>query len=352
MRIALVLLGIALLGGAFWIGWRAHTPRAASSSETAESAVQDVSVNGVVPAKTGYTNVYAHNLMLRKGPSFRFYVRWLRGDMVPENKKITPSFDDTGSFFLRIRDGVLRANIGDIANYLNSGALENSPLSDVKLQGNGTVLNLTGTVHKLIPIPVQISGELAIVSGQQVRYSVQKIDILKIPLKWLLNSLHVDVADLVGKNKIAGVDIQGNDIIFDTGQLLPPPHIQGQLTTVRVVNPDLEVIYGDATADVQRVEQWRNFISLRGGSLDFGKLTMHDVDLTMIDISSDPWFDIDLAQYQQQLVNGYTHMTPQAGLQIFMPDLRTLPKTADTKTISLEWMKNRYAPVPKSVTEH
>jgi len=45
-------------------------------------------------------------------------------------------------------------------------------------------------------------------------------------------------------------------------------------------------------------------------------------------------------------------MTPQAGLQIFMPDLRTLPTSANTKAIGLEWMKNRYAPVPKSVTSH
>lgn len=77
---------------------------------------------------------------------------------------------------------------------------------------------------------------------------------------------------------------------------------------------------------------------------------MHDVDLTMIDISNDAWFDLDLAHYQDQLVNGYTHMTPQAGLQIFMPDFRDLPTNANTKAIGLEWMKNRYAPVPRNVT--
>jgi hypothetical protein len=40
--------------------------------------------------------------------------------------------------------------------------------------------------------------------------------------------------------------------------------------------------------------------------LDFGKLTMRHVDLTMIDASQDPWFDLDLVNYQAQLVNGYT----------------------------------------------
>ncbi len=57
---------------------------------------------------------------------------------------------------------------------------------------------------------------------------------------------------------------------------------------MRVVNPDLEEIYGDAQTDVTRVEQWRNFLRLSDGTIDFGKLTMHHVDLMMIDISKDP----------------------------------------------------------------
>ena len=70
----------------------------------------------------------------------------------------------------------------------------------------------------------------------------------------------------------------------------------------------------------------RNFLRLNDGTIDFGKLTMHHVDLIMVDLSNDAWFDLDLNNYQNQLVNGYTRMTPQAGLQIFMPDLDTLPK--------------------------
>ena len=118
---------------------------------------------------------------------------------------------------------------------------------------------------------------------------------------------------------------------------------------MRVVNPDLEEIYGDAQADVERVEQWRNFLHLRGGTIDFGKLTMRNVDLIMIDISKDSWFDLDLTNYQRQLVNGYTRMTPQAGLQIFMPDLRDIPQNKATQNISIEWFKNRNIPPPPDV---
>jgi hypothetical protein len=77
---------------------------------------------------------------------------------------------------------------------------------------------------------------------------------------------------------------------------------------------------------------------------------MHDVDLTMVDLSDDAWFDLDLNNYQKQLVNGYTRMTPEAGLQIFMPDLDSLPQNKGTQNISLEWLKHRDLPPPSDVT--
>jgi hypothetical protein len=118
---------------------------------------------------------------------------------------------------------------------------------------------------------------------------------------------------------------------------------------VRIVNPDLEEIYGNAQDAVTRVEQWRNFLQLRDGTIDFGKLTMHHVDLMMIDISNDAWFDLDLAHYQEQLVNGYTRMTPQAGLLIFMPDIDEIQNTKTNQNISMEWLKNRNTPPPPDV---
>jgi hypothetical protein len=119
---------------------------------------------------------------------------------------------------------------------------------------------------------------------------------------------------------------------------------------VRVVSPDIEEVFGNAEDTVARVEEWRNFLRLNDGTIDFGKLTMHHVDLIMVDLSDDAWFDLDLNNYQNQLVNGYTRMTPQAGLQIFMPDLDSLPKINKSgQKISMEWLKHRNLPPPQDV---
>lgn len=298
------------------------------------------------------TDVYAHNLMLRKGPGFRVYVRWLRGQMVRARHNVNPSFDDPESFYLDIKTGVLRTNIGDIGNYLNSGGLGSSPLRNVTLSGNGNQIKLTGTLHKLVPLPVEILGEIAALPDGRIQIHVTKLNVLKVPFKALLGGFHIAISDLFHSKDIAGIQVLGNDIFLDTRELLPPPHIRGHLTAVRVVNPDLEEVYGYAETDVARVEQWRNFLRLAGGAIDFGKLTMHHVDLVMIDISNDSWFDLDLTHYQKQLVNGYTRITPQAGLQIFMPDLSTIPQNNTTQNIDIEWMKNRAISPPKDVLRH
>jgi hypothetical protein len=342
---AVVLL--ILIAGIAWYarvrhGQPAAQPPAANSDQTAQ--VSD-GTNELTP-----TRIYAHNLMLRKGPDFRVYVRWLNGEMRRTNKNVNPSFDDPESFVLEVQRGIIHANIGDISHYLNTGAVAGSPLTDISLTGDGNQISVHGTIHKLhIPLPIGLDGTISPAPGGRIHLHVDRLSVLKLPLKGLLGDFHVSIADVMGKTSVAGIEASQNDLYFDTQKLLPAPHIHGTLTRIGVKNPDIEVMYGDAQNDAARTEQWHNFLALKGGTLDFGKLTMHNVDLIMIDASKDAWFDLDLVNYQAQVVNGYTRMTPQAGLEIFMPDLGQLQQPRAPQSISKEWLKNRNLPPPPDV---
>jgi hypothetical protein len=323
----------------------AWTPPSPSDATSGTASAAD---RARTSSESAPTSVHAHNLMLRKGPNFRVYIRWLRGQMVRTHRAVNPSFDDPESFFIDVNSGVIRANIGDIGNFLNGSGSAVSPLKNIILSGDGNQVKIHGTLHKIISLPIELIGTIAAVPDNQIQIHITKLNILKIPLKGLLGGLHITISDLF-PHSIPGIQVSGSDIFFDTQKLLPPPHVRGQLTSVRIVNPDLEESYGNAQ-DAEKHEQWRNFLQLRNGTLDFGKLTMHHVDLIMIDVSNDAWFDLDLTHYQEQLVNGYTRMTPQAGLQIFMPDLDQLPHNKASKNISMEWLKNRNIAPPPDVT--
>ncbi len=352
MRVRLAILGSVCILSLVFVVWHVRSTRIPSQPTISRTSTDTSPAGASTPStpESAPTAVYAHNLMLRKGPDFRIYVRWLRGNMVRTRRGTNPNFDDPESFLLEIKSGVIRANIGDIGNFLNTGDVKGSPLKNIKLLAEDDHIKLQGTLHKLISMPVELLGNVAATHDNRIQVHVTKLSVLKIPLKGLLGRLHITVSDLFHRNGMPGVEVSGNDIVFDTLKLLPPPHIHGQLTNVRVVSPDIEEVYGNAEGAVTRVEKWRNFLRLNDGTIDFGKLTMHHVDLTMVDLSDDAWFDLDLNNYQSQLVNGYTRMTPDAGLQIFMPDLDSLPKNKPAQNISLEWLKHRNLPPPPDLT--
>jgi hypothetical protein len=68
-----------------------------------------------------------------------------------------------------------------------------------------------------------------------------------------------------------------------------------------------------------------NYMYYRGGVLRFGKLTMHDTDLLIMDAEPEDPFDFFLDQYNAQLVAGYSKNTPDHGLVVTMPDYRKTP---------------------------
>jgi hypothetical protein len=330
--------------------WHLRHRQGAAGNRAAPDAVANST-----PAKTdgspdrAPTTVHAHNLLLHKGPTFRVYVVWIRGEMKRTRPGVNPSFDEPESFVLDIDKGIIRANIGDISSFLNGNLPANSPLTNTSIAPDGEDLKLRGTVHKVVPLPVELDGSVSPMPDGRIRYHVKKLSVLKLPVKGLLGSFHVELADLVNAKQITGVQIVDNDILFDTRALLPPPHIRGHITSVRVRPPDLEVNYGDAAMDEHEMAQWKNFLRLEHGTIDFGKITMHNVDLTMIDTASDNWFDLDLVNYQAQLVNGYTRMTAQAGMEIYMPDFDEKAAKKPAKAITLEWLKNRGAALPPDV---
>jgi hypothetical protein len=339
--LVLLVIGIAL--------WRLESRRQQPAQPTPPvvSSTDSSNAKAADPRKSE-TKLRAHNLLLRKGPNFRIYVRWLSGRLARTSRHLNPSFDNPDSFDLDIQTGVVRVNIGDIGHFLNS-SLADSPLKNVTLAADGPNLKLTGTVHKILPIPVQLLASVSATADNRIRVHIMKINVLRVPVKAFLHVFHVSTADLIKRNT-DGLEVEGNDVLLDTRRLLPPPHIRGRLTQVSVESPDIQAVFGDAQEEVGRTELWRNFFSLKGGTVDFGKLTMNSVDLILIDISKDPWFDLDLINYREQFTSGYTRITPDSGLQIFIPDRRDIRAKTVSANDDIEWFKNRSIPPPPQIT--
>ena len=99
-----------------------------------------------------------------------------------------------------------------------------------------------------------------------------------------------------------------------------------------MVTPDIEEVYGNGEESATRVEQWRNFLRLNDGTIDFGKLTMHHVDLVMVDLSDDAWFDLDLEQLSEP-ISEWIHPHDARGRR---PNLHARPGYSAKRTKGLK----------------
>src|SRR6202047_3928515 len=227
-------LGMSLAVIAALLAWWLSRSKRVAAPPTIKEASNAVVISGNAPDTTGAsnsapTNVYPHNLTLRKGPTgFRIYVRWLRGQMARTSRTVNPSFDDPESFFIDVKTGIVHTNVGDLANFLNHG-ITNSPLTNIKLSGDGDQLKLTGTFHKVIPLPIEVISTIGVAPDNRIHIHVAKINLLKIPFKKLLGGMDVTVSSLFHPGDIPGVEVKENDIFLDTAKAVPPPHIRGQL---------------------------------------------------------------------------------------------------------------------------
>ena len=111
-----------------------------------------------------------------------------------------------------------------------------SPIS--RSPGNGNQISVHGTIHKLhIPLPIGLDGTISPAPDGRIHLHVDRLSVLKLPVKGLLGDFHVSIADVMGKTSVAGIEASQNDLYFDTQKLLPAPHIHGTLTSVRVSEP-------------------------------------------------------------------------------------------------------------------
>jgi hypothetical protein len=269
--------------------------------------------------------------------------------MLRTRRDTIPSLDAPDSFIFDIQKGVIHVNVGDLADYLNAVSANDAPLKNITIQPEGEQLRVRGTVKKVLRLPVEVLGSLSPLPSGEILFHTSKISVLKVPMKGLLGLLHIQVDDLVSNTHVPGIRTTDNDIIFDTGRLLPAPHIRGQLTSVRIRFPDIEAVYGNSGNNETALAQWHNFLRLSGGTLNLGTLTMHHADLTMIDVDDTPWFGLDLANYQSQLTRGYARITAGAGIEAYMPDLDQHGPASVSPPVSVETLRNRSNTIPGQV---
>jgi hypothetical protein len=292
---------------------------------TSIGAVTSNARNAVASAPNNIVNVEMHNIVYHFTHDIAVHIGSLRGELVPAGNNAIPVFDDKNSFTLRIAQGEIAISADSMARVLNTHVFSraDSPLKDISIRINKDELNVKGKLHSKGNIPFEMDGVAAATRTGQIRIHPKTIKALHLPVKGLMDLFGIEVANLIKTDKIPGVRTEGDDLILDPQRILPPPHIQGKVTEVHLEGDQIVQFFGDRSKlKVSRTDE--NYMQYEGNRLRFGKLTMSDTDLVLLDLDPQDPFDFYLDHYRDQLVAGYTKTTPSFGLRVYMRDYNKL----------------------------
>ena len=253
-------------------------------------------------------------------------IRSLNGELVPLGKNEFPIFDDKNSFSLRISTAEMAIDSSNLANLLNSYvfARPHSPLTALSVVVEKGRVKVKGKLHDKGDIPFETEGILTPTADGKLRLHSEKIKAMHVPVKDLMGLFGIDLGALIKEGKVPGVQAQEDDLILDLEQILPPPHIEGKVVSVRIEGERIiQVFGGSGTKPVKNIRAG-NYMAYKNNRIRFNKLVMNDADLILIDMDPNDPLDFYLEHYKEQLSAGYTKSTLDSGLRVFIKDFNKL----------------------------
>jgi hypothetical protein len=262
-------------------------------------------------------------------------IEYLRGALLPTGDE-PPWFDDPESFSLAIDTGVVAISPASLSALLNDYVFnyDGTPLKNLTVTIDKGQLKQTGTMHKIVDLPFTIRTTLSTTPDGRLRLHPTMVKVAGIGVKGLMRTFGIELENLMKVQRGRGVEIADNDFLLAPSGLLPPPRIEGRVTAVEVGRESIEQTFGGSTRPgrSQRLHpsdpSARNYMYYRGKVLRFGKLTMMDADLQIVDKDPDDPFDFALAHLNEQLVAGESHNQPDFGLVTIMPDYQDMRRVA------------------------
>jgi hypothetical protein len=276
------------------------------------------------------TEVEMRNVDLHVTPEITLHIRHLRGRFVAAAGRQAPYLDDKASYTVSVDTGEVALDLASL------NALVRRTLDAAHANVRGLRLTFDergrleqkGVVRKAVSIPFKSTGAIEVTPDGRLRVHTESVRGFGVPLKPMLKLFSIEMDDLLKVEAGHGVAVEDNDLILDPAALLPPPAFRGKLTAVRVEREMLVQRFGSGQpATLSPPATSRNHLYWRGGQLAFGKLTMTEADLELVDNDPDDPFDFSVDHWNDQLVAGYSKTTTARGLKAHVPDYDDLQRS-------------------------
>ena len=275
------------------------------------------------------------NVDLRVGAKGAVRVRELHGRVFETEPGTSPFLDNPDSFGIEVTSGVVALDGDGLSTLLNERVFnyKGSPIRSLRVSVENGQLVQRGVIRKGVDLPFQMWSTLTLTDDNRIRSHPTRLILLGVNGLSLLHALGLKMEKVLDVRGTKGiVQMQGDDMLLDALQMIPPPRVKGAIASVQIEGDEVVQTFAKTPADsvfdtfVRVDSSVRNYVYYRGGTLRFGKLTMWPTDLLIGDADESDRFDLDLNRYAQQLVAGYTRNLPNNALRTWMPDFDDLKR--------------------------
>jgi len=204
-------------------------------------------------------------------------------------------------------------------------AYTGAPLKDIEVSIEAGHLKQTGTARKGVDVPFSLIAEVSVTSDGRIRLHPISMTVMGVQTAGLMKLLGIGPGGFITLKESSGMQIEGDDFLMSPDRMLPLPKFAGRLTGVRVEADRLVELFGpppNTTAPVPPARPGFSFLSFRGGTMRFGRLTMTDTDLEIVGEAPDRALEFSVPHHRDQLVAGYAKSTRNGGLVMHVPDYK------------------------------
>jgi hypothetical protein len=320
-------LASALVIGVVLVGLIATLGTGAARGVPVMDSAPPLTVDTGANPKAGLVDARMRNVRYQIDPDIVLTIKGLRGGLLPVGPKGLPVFDDPSSFAIQIQDAEIAIDTASLARLLTRYvfAYQGSPLHDLSVSIKDGELIQKGKLKKGLSFPFMMQGRLSVTPSGEIRVDPHKVEVLGMGVRKMMDLFGLELDDLVKNNRNHGVRIEEDVLYLNPGGMLPPPRLHGHLKAIRVEPGRLVQIFGTADSAVPAPLETAtgtmdHYIYFRHSQLRFGKLTMQDVDMLIVNADSTAPVVFSLTRYHEQLVAGHHITTPKDGLVVYMPE--------------------------------
>ena len=275
------------------------------------------------------------HVVFHLGNGIEMRVDDLNGSLVSASSG-PPVFDDVKSYVVEIQSARVALTAESLTNLMNHYVFagDDAPIKKLKIEIEGNELKQSGVLAKAVPVPFHLRASIGVTPDGKIRVHPTSMKAAGFVSKRVLDFFGLELERLVKVNPSTGVTVDGDDLLLDPERLLPPPRIKGHLTRTWIENGLVVQQFGTPSKRPLTPPNARiaNYMYYRGGTLRFGKLTMVDTDMLLVDADQRNPFDFSPAEYNDQLVAGYSKNTRSHGLIVYMPDLADVTRRSAVAT--------------------